>query len=286
MLFRFNGSGRKATRCIFCGCPKLTREHMFPRWTREFFKHLPPLRAHASFGRVYPDRIEETEWRLPGPLHHWEVKNVCGGTENHCNSGWMRGIENRTKPILLPLIMGEANPRLSPADLETIATWAVLKTMVADRAEGSSWAVHYKQLEYMRRHRKAPKKNWAVWIGRFQRNIWQGEWISRPFRLLPRGNLRWVVDDRRLGKPTSHFNSNSVTQVIGEVLISVVHSPDPLLYRDWRFSISEDTPLSAPFFKIWPPSKTSIVWPSRALRDQDADAVAVALSAFLNKRRP
>jgi len=213
------------------------------------------------------------------------VKNVCGGKRTECNSGWMKDIEDITKPILLPLIMGEPERRLSLVDLQTIAAWAALKTMVADRAEGSSWAVHYKQLEYMRRHQKAPKRGWAVWIGRFQRNVWQGEWISRPFRLLPRGNLQWTVDDKKLGRVTSHFNGNSVTQVIGEVLINVVHSPDPLLYRDWRFATPENGPLSAPFFKIWPPTDASIVWPKRALQDEDADIIAIALSEFLNRRK-
>lgn len=281
MLFRFDGSGRKATRCIFCDSPELTREHMFPKWTREYFKHIAPLRAEVSFGRIFPDKTETTEWRLPGPLRHWEVKNVCGGTHLHCNSGWMKAIEDRTKPILLPLILGETTSRrLAPVELEAIATWAVLKAMVADRAEGSSWAIHYKQLGYMFRHRKPPKRSWAVWLGRYQRNIWRGEWISRPFRLLPRG-----TNDEKLGRPVSHFNSGSITQVIGEVLIHVLHAPDQRLIRDWRFSAPQGGPLSAPFFKIWPPSGHSIVWPSRLLLDGDADHIAIALSRFLNRRK-
>lgn len=281
MLIRFDGSGSTAMRCIFCGEPNLTREHIFSGWMRDYFKHIPRRRAFASFGRVYPDRTNSVEWTLPGPLRDWEVKNVCGGLRDRCNTGWMKDIDDTVRPILLPLIKGEAGtPRLVPHQLEAIATWAVLKAMVVDRAPGSSWAVHHMHRRYMFKHRRAPLRSWAVWIGRYQRNIWGGEWVSRPFHLLPRSTRH----SRRLGQPVSTYNSNSITQVIGEVLIHVVHAPDQHLIKTWRYTTPEGDPLSAPFFKIWPPADASVVWPSVFLTDRDADLIAVALSKFLNER--
>jgi hypothetical protein len=286
MQLKFKRTGKRANCCIFCKRRNLTEEHIFPKWTRHYFDKFPRKRAGSSFGVEYPDHTDAVVRLLPGPLRDWTVKSVCGGPRSTCNAGWMKDIEDKAKPIMLPLFDGEPT-RLSPVDLETIATWAALKVMVADSVDGGAWAVHHKQREYMYAHKRPPLRSWTVWLGRFERKEWRGEWVSRPFNLLPRG----AAHDKKLGRLVRHYNCNSVTQVIGQVLIHVIHAVDQRLIVDWRFSTPQKPTLSAPFFKIWPPSNTSIVWPPRALSDQDADHVSRALSTFLNKavygnRRP
>jgi hypothetical protein len=97
--------------------------------------------------------------RMSGPVRDWQIKCVCGGTNNSCNNGWMRGIENAANPIMTPLIRGDA-ALLSPADQTTIATWAVLKAMV----------VHHEFIPRKMRKKFAttrhPSPEWSVWIGR------------------------------------------------------------------------------------------------------------------------
>jgi hypothetical protein len=112
----------RVTKCIFCGSPELTREHIFPRWTH---RYLPPRqkgRATQTIGRVYPDREGDIKViKLRGQMRDWKVECVCGGESNTCNNGWMREIENKSRPIIIPLIQG-MDTRISPEDQEVIAT--------------------------------------------------------------------------------------------------------------------------------------------------------------------
>lgn len=278
MQVRVGRGQKRVLSCIFCGSGGLTGEHVFPRWARAYFDQFPRKRASISVGLVYPDRTNSAEWLLKGALRDWKVRCVCGRLRTDCNTGWMKDIEDATKPILLPMIQGLSQRRLSPEDLNVIATWAVLKVMVTDRMDDGAWAVHHTQRRYMYQHHRPPERSWAVWLGRYQRQNWQGEWISRPFFALPEGAPR-----EKLGRPVSHSNSNSVTQVIGEVFIHVLHTVNQRLIKDWRFSAPQHSMLSGPFFKIWPPVTTSILWPPRSLSDGDADFISQALSRLLNR---
>jgi hypothetical protein len=183
----------------------------------------------------------------------------------------MRDIENAAKPVLKPLILGD-NIRLTPPDHLQIATWAVLKAMVAEYDEQSAVTTHYKQRQYMFNHHRPPLKNWAVWIGHFERDKWIPEWVSRPFRV-----LFDKVAIKRASRETAHFNSNSSTQIVGKLLIHVVHVPHPQFIERWRLS----TPSGAPLFRIWPPITTSFPWPHEALTDRDADHVCDVLARWV-----
>jgi len=279
MLLRLGRSNRRVLSCIFCGKTNLTREHIFPRWAWPYFDQLPRTRAGISVALNYPDRVDiGYEGLLKGAVRDWEVRCVCGGLSTDCNSGWMKDIEDAARPILLPMIQGaNYKERLFPEDLNIIATWAALKVIIADRVEGGAWAVHHAQRRFMFTHHQPPLRNWSIWLGRYERRDWKGEWISRPFATVP------LTRPERAGHPVSHNNGNSVTQVIGQVLIHVIHSINQRLIKDWRFSVPQGRTLSAPLFRIWPPVKTSISWPPAPLSDADADFISVALSNFLNR---
>ena len=100
-------------------------------------------------GREYPDKRHPTiVTKMPGQIRDWKVYCVCGGTHLTCNGGWMREIEDRARPILIPLIKGE-EIRLSPADQSVIAAWAALKAIVGEYDERMPVTVHHTHRKYL-----------------------------------------------------------------------------------------------------------------------------------------
>lgn len=198
-----------------CGSPNLTWEHVFSKWTH---RYLPPRKrgnASSSVGLLYVDRPEETTAiKLRGQLRDWQVKCVCGGPRTSCNNGWMKDIEDRARPIMTDLLVGN-DRRLFPKDHEVIATWAILKVMVAEFDVKANVTVHHTQRQYIMRHQHAPTHGWSVWIGHYERKDWIAEWVSRPMLLVTE-----AVADRRSSYDATYFNSNATTQVIGKSFYS------------------------------------------------------------------
>lgn len=258
--------------CIFCGRRDVTNEHIFSQWTH---KHMLPRgrgSAESIVGIVYPDRMEYVRTRMPGQMRDWQIKCVCGGDDTSCNNGWMRRLDEAADPIMTPLILGQ-EVRLSESDQRIIATWAVLKAMVADHNR-----VHHTQRkQFKRRHR--PPMGWSVWIGHYERKSMKEEWFSRPFPVLGDAALA-----KRRSRLTLSMNSNATTQIIKHLFIHVVHVPHPTFGKGWRFTDENNRPISGTLFRIWPPSSVSIKWPLSPLTDTDARFVANAIYDAVQRR--
>ncbi len=262
-------------KCIFCGAPPpLTGEHIFPRWCH---KYLPPstkVKYESVRGLRNPYESQHHVITRPGDIRHWKVPCVCHA---HCNNGWMRNqIEDTAKPVLIPLIAGESY-RIFPADQLRIAAWAALKAMVAEWMIRGHATTNHMQRKYLMRHNLPPQKGWGVWIGKFQSNKSKPEseryhplWESHPFLLLPDH-----VAARRPNKVATYYNSQSSTQVIGQLLIHTLRSPMPNLIPRWKFA----APDRGTLFRIWPPTQISIAWPGKTLSDLDA---AYTANSFMN----
>lgn len=259
-----------ATKCMFCGASPTTWEHLFSRWTHRFMQPRQLPKAVSHRGSLYVDRRDLHPVKLPGQVRDWQIKCVCGGDRRSCNGGWMKDLEDRARPSMIPLITGRPT-RLSPQAQTEIATWAALKAMVSEHAFGRSFTHHMQRKRMMRRH-LPPENGWAVWIGDFSRVSWTVEFMSTPFLVLPKPRL-----PRGSDVDPSHFNSNVTTQVIGKLFIQVVHSRMSNFVKGWRFT----APDGGTLFRIWPPVPFSIAWPGRSLTDRDADAIATAIPNFL-----
>jgi hypothetical protein len=188
----------------------------------------------------------------------------------------MKAIEDRAKPILIPLIRGNhastGQIRITPMEMSVIAAWAALKVMVVEFDEGNQPITHHAQRRYIMHHGLAPARKWGVRIGHFNRQLWAPEWISLPFLLLPDS-----ATAKRTDRNATYFNGNSTTQVINKLFIHVIHSPMPNLVERWGFSLPEGGTL----FRIWPPSGFGLMWPGSPLTDTDADVAAGAFRAML-----
>lgn len=93
---------------------------------------IPASNAHASEIRSgvpkQPDQLQKRSER-PGPLHTKKVRSVC----SVCNNGWMSEIESAAKPSLLRALASDTFT-FSPEETRCLATWAVLKAIVAEHA--------------------------------------------------------------------------------------------------------------------------------------------------------
>src|ERR1700685_4179152 len=209
------------TKCIFCSSPKITNEHIFSHCTHKYMGPRRHGRAASHVGNVDLDRDERRLAKLAGQVRDWQVKCVCGGDHTTCNNGWMRSIENRARPALIPLILGKATT-LQTEDQAVIATWAVLKVMVAEYDRNAHVATHWTHRQWIKKRHSVPA-GWGVWIGHFKRTHWRPEWISSWFlaqsqRMIARYGRRTRV---------SFYNGSSVTQIIGDLFIQVIHFPLP-----------------------------------------------------------
>jgi hypothetical protein len=203
-----------------------------------------------------------------GDIRDWKVPCVC---EVACNNWWMRRmVEDRARPVMIHLIKGHS-VLVTPAHQKAIATWAILKSMVAEYDDGSHTTTHHMQRKFLMR-KYSPPEGWGVWIGHYVRATWPGHWISHPLLILP-DHVAAGRDDKR----ATYYNSHVSTQVIGQLFIHVLHSPLPNLATKWKFHMPDSGAIS----RIWPLTGYSIRWPLKAMTDRDADYAANAFHEMI-----
>jgi hypothetical protein len=240
---------RDTPKCIFCGVSPTTREHVFARWTHKYMPARKSGRAKSHIAIQHVDRVVGRDFNLPGAIRDWQVKCVCAS----CNNGWMSGLETAAEPIMQPLLLSQQT-RLFEKDCETIATWAILKSTVVH----NKW-VHHTRRKFLMRARKPPK-DWGVWIANYQRQTWEGEWLSWPVSVR--------TDAEKLAKKPSAYNAHITIQMIKNLYIHVTNLPYQDFATKFRFTRPDGSSLGV--VRIWPFDGTSIVWPQKPLLDDDA----------------
>ena len=133
------------------GTARSQKEHVWPDWLRDY---LPPFSDLADTERYSPGtRLQ----RWQQPLLTTTVRAFCDG----CNSGWMGDIEAAAKPIVGPIVVGQAM-ELDAHAQQIVANWVALKGLVAAQAsnqlipESHYWNVHSVQ--------GAPANRMRVWV--------------------------------------------------------------------------------------------------------------------------
>jgi hypothetical protein len=186
----------------------------------------------------------------------------------------MRELENKVKPIALPLIMGE-NCRLFPDDQRILAAWLSLKAIIGEYA-GMERTTTKAQRDRMWKEQLPPAEGWTVWIGDLDPGRYRALWVSSPFSIND--------DPTKTGKRASP-NSCASSQVIGRLFAHVLRSEDHELVQTWHFGETARRSLRC----IWPTGDTSLVWPPPALTDKVAAEVAEAvkdrIEAVIKRRR-
>ncbi len=140
-------------KCVFCGRGKVTLEHVWPHWIIELIaERFTDTSVTVTWGK-------DRERIAPGP--DATVKRVC----NACNNGWMSRLEDRAKPILGPMIMGDNIPiTLAPSSQRTLASWALKTALMLDFLHSGSKPV-FPASAYSSFFRDGqPSRRTAIWM--------------------------------------------------------------------------------------------------------------------------
>ena len=251
---------RKGRRkCAFCGGFRISREHVFPDWLKEYFPR-DDKTTHTMASFVWPENIitkVPIEKRRPGQGHVGvqKVKVVC----EKCNSGWMSALEESMKPILIPLITGEQTNL--PFDIQfKLATWATKTSMVAEHLRPRKNGISQEERTWLMEN-LIPPANWFVWVGAYNDEIWRNLSIFQN-----RGRL----DSSPVSRPSkARYYVQSTTFGMGHILFLTVSTS---MTQITGHLVGRETD---GFFQIWPPQPRSILWPpARILADPQANAVA------------
>jgi len=124
-------------KCIFCErqppAVKMSREHIFADWLREYFpRDATTTHTHGTITWPTPyASIEQGVFRakrLPGHSGSRKVKAIC----EPCNNEWMSNkLEELAKPILIPMLASRPLELIAETQ-RVLAAWVTKTVMVAD----------------------------------------------------------------------------------------------------------------------------------------------------------
>lgn len=257
-----------ARKCIFCGGPRDSREHIWADWLEPYLPR--EMQSHTLYSAVITKPGEETATRKKrsGDPHSTQVQCVC----KRCNGGWMSKLQEAVKPVLLPLINGKhctLEPRWQQS---TLAGWAAMSVMAAE-CIADRIAIPQIDREYLKGHRRPPQQGWRIWIGNFKRGDWPGYWAHNLFSFTEEELAKGTY--RASEKP----NTQTTAYVVGQLFVYVFSSAIPEVVTLWRFDGRADTLLR----RVWPPNDLDIGWPpSETMLDRDADSIAAAFGRFFD----
>jgi len=182
-------------------------------------------------------------------------------------------IEDPATDVLTRLFTGANNPtRITEDEQRLIASWIALRTMVAEYDHYSPHITHHMQRKRLWKTQTISRENWRVWIGNYEGREAGALWIQHSFLILPD-----AVSARRKTRTANYANGQTLTYVIGKLLIHIMYCPDPVLLKIWKFPAL----VSGKFVCIWPTTGLSIMWPLPALTDDEAHFASSAFRQFI-----
>ena len=254
---RLRAARRAGKKCIFCGDLVGSGEHILPDWLKhsKTVDHTAVNHTQSqTFIRavpIAPDAAVITtdldEQRHGGPPTKRKEPVVCGP----CNNGWMSKLENKTKPILLPIVDDE--PRELDEDAQrTIARWADKMVMVFETTKpASAITTQEDRVRVMNEAQPRPALRTQVWIGRTEQS---------PQIIGPRHSYVKVLCGTG---ETENLRLDIV--VVGYVCLVVTGS----VSRAYEAATVITDQLSDRLVRIWPITHETVHWPPPATMTAD-----------------
>jgi hypothetical protein len=154
-----------------------------------------------------------------------------------CNRGWSARLEERAKPLLLPM-MRITSPAVLDADAQTVlATWLSKTGHLLSYVNGYATEAAVASAMRSSRDEHQPDERTAVWLARFDRNpLLRHAW--------------WRKELIAAGKLVAELYVLTFDTLAGVVLIREASAPE-----DWGLAERKDW-----FVRVWP-SVDSVTWP-------------------------
>lgn len=251
--------------CIFCGRSGLSREHIWSEWTYQYAPKEPNV-THIKYAEVStPGNASRREKSYQGDVNTIKLRVVC---ERHCNNGWMSALEQRAKPLLIPLLRGEPAV-LSKNTQSVLAAWAATKVMVCEHYDPDSITSTQEDRNFLMTN-QTPPTFWRIW---FANQTGGPEWRSAYSRYaaelgpVPNGEPSPVM-----GKIPK--NTQAVTLGIGKLLIHAIACSLPNVVFDLPDSYTRY------LHRIWP-YQGDFFWPPQpALQAREAEFIARSMRRY------
>jgi hypothetical protein len=225
----------------------LTREDVISGWIKEVLAELHPPTGRVRITRNVTQQGHYLGFAqtVKGAVNAYKLRVVCS---ERCNGGWMSRLENETKTILAPLILGQRRS-LTRKDQEVVARWLRLKSLFFDLNDPGHRIFTSEDFEEFFRHPDASSV-WGAWLGRYDAAVSLDQSMhvrapiltSRPYE----------------GRPAESPYALQLTLVFGRlVLQSVVIAKAASSYPDvLKMAASSPHALA-----IWPIVHSEANWP-------------------------
>jgi len=158
-------------KCVFCSNGSLSKQHMWPDWIKKILprietshsQYLTRFSMHTGNAVLLQPEFQQHR----GNIGARKIRNVC----RTCNSGWMSRIEEKAKPTLTKLILGE-DIELTITDQILVSTWATLMAIIAEYTDISTLSISENDRQWIMNNSKPPHE-WKIWLGRYSGNEWK-----------------------------------------------------------------------------------------------------------------
>lgn len=246
--------GRKPRgQCIFCGSFNLTKEHLVSAWVNRILPGSDQShKIYSRFSTKGGAKIPRYRVRQ-GRLFSRQRRIVCG----NCNEGWMRGIEEKARPILTQLMTGEQTT-IDLMEQYAISTWVTLKSIVSEFDEIETMVVSHSQRELFWSSR-SPISNWGIWIGNHNETTWRTKIVQiTAYVQSPKTDRSKTVNSRLIR------NVKMFTFGLGRLFVHAVctkHLIDPLIPE---YITAYDGRVGRKLLRVWPAGSTAAFWPAHA----------------------
>lgn len=199
-----------------------------------------------------------------------KLKVVCGA----CNNNWMSALQNRTKTILLPLMLGHTQ-EINADDHELLASWATMFTMVYETCQPNPLqSVTTTAQRFLFRAQQKPPQQWMLWCAPFNGAL-------PPILHTGFGSVRRLADPENVEPGKASFTTCGV----GAISLAIFGVNSEYGFQAFSQLITMLVE-RAGFTRLWPTLGRSIktvegrTWP---LRSGDLEQIHWALRGFLER---
>jgi hypothetical protein len=225
-------------RCILCGSPGATEEHILAEWTK---KYLP---SQGTYELVRTG-IGGTHRKTAGQLAMVKPRILCRA----CNERLGREVEERAEAAGLGLMIkpsdGTTTYRLTVEDQRAIATWATKVALFEPYMRVPASSADPRHLADFNTHLRPPQ-SFAVWLGTYAG--------KGAYSKLVRRDTQIKVTKTH---PPTIYPGEVFTFYVGHALFQVFVGKTTRPHT----SRSPD-PLQGVMRRIWPPRPSAISWPA------------------------
>jgi hypothetical protein len=227
-----------AARCVFCGRPGTSEEHVFATWIADVLKGEGTFTLGRQHGRSKTN------------LKHLGVTSRAACAT--CNTTWMSQSEQAVRPLLTPAIQDRAATWSTEAEQTTVAAWAMKTALMLDRSViPSRRTVPDKDFSYLFEHRKPPPTLF-VQLGRYLPS--EGETSFAVWT-----NTAWSTAQRASGET---FEGYSISFTVGHVLF-IIGAYDIEDHFHFERTVTVAGKRIDALRQLWPLTPGPYTWPPR-----------------------